>query len=71
MNWQQAVNWMKLGSSVKRESANTDGVPCEPCCLMWAWTPENQIVRVFIGKESKELFVPTTEDESATDWVVC
>lgn len=81
MNWKQAIQSMREGATVRRvsESVRTlthlsSGMAVyesgeEGCRLAYAYTPEGESVRVFQG-ESGCLFVPTTEQVLADDWVV-
>jgi hypothetical protein len=84
MNWQEAVECMRAGASVRRKSEmwrkvieqGDDLSPGivetgqEGCILAHAWTDDERPVLVFRGTESKQLFVPEDEHRSATDWVI-
>ncbi len=82
MDWNAAIEAMKLGKHVQRASetgrkliGHSDGVPiyecgAEPCFLAHAWTDDGRPVRVFVGSCSKAHFVPETDDMAATDWIV-
>ena len=77
MNWDQAVEVMKAGATVRRASQsmrhqigdNLFEHGEEGARLVHAWTCDETAVQVFVGEHSKELFVPEDSHRSATDWV--
>lgn len=42
----------------------------EGCRLMHAWTVDEKPAKIFMGANSKCLFVPDDEHRNATDWVI-
>lgn len=78
MNWEEAVEAMRSGKTVRRRSEAwqkriaDDIVESgeEGCRLMHAWSVDETPVLVFVGAWSKAHFVPDGEHRSATDWEV-
>lgn len=81
MNWPEAVLAMQCGRVVRRVSeavrtrlADVDGVPVfedgtEPIELVAAWTDDMRAVKVFRGAWSGVLFVPSSDEFDADDWI--
>lgn len=77
MNWNQALDQMKLGNRVRRQSAKrriqiSDDVyeeGEEAIMLTDAITDDGKQVRVLQGCCSKELFYPRPCQVNAVDWV--
>ena len=82
MNWNEAVEAMRKGHIVARDSKKINkrivGVGSMPiydlgeegCFLAVAWSDDESPVRVFMGAMSKVLFVPDSDHRSATDWKI-
>jgi hypothetical protein len=82
MDWLSAVALMRKGKHVCRASQqkktlightpnNTPIYDCgtESIFLAAAWTVDNQAVFVFMGSESKTMFLPMDHHTEATDWI--
>ena len=81
MNWGAAVLAMRKGYVVRRrphvvETSEIDGMTVvfresdEGIRLMYAWTVDEKPTLIFMGAESKQFFIPSSEDQKATDWAI-
>lgn len=80
MNWDKAVDAMRAGHSVNRRSQlwarQSDGdatvieTGMEACRVMDAWSVDDKPVRIFVGSDSRCLFVPDSDMLTAADWQV-
>ena len=78
MNWHEAVQAMRAGGIVRKQSEMwrkqlSDRISesgAEGCYLAHAWSADEKPALVFMGAISRCLFVPDDDDRKAMDWIV-
>lgn len=77
MNWAAAMAMALRNHTLNRVSlmahevdGNTTYMGEEGFKIMYGWSHEDTPVTVFVGAQSKCLFIPTEEDKKALDWII-